>query len=101
MFLLDSMGFCCSPKADSFVDDTAIKAFIAFKVRSKNPVTVILVDTYTSLDSFRKMEVGSMLPACFVCLADSHFEERVVGIKCPMESIKQQRLEMKGAGGRA
>jgi len=91
------------PKADSFVDDTAIKAFIVFKVRSKNPIIVILVDTYTSLDSChsgKRKLVVCCLPAFFVWLI-SHFEERVVGIKCPVESVKQKRLEMKGAGGRA
>jgi len=34
------------------------------------------------------------LPILFVWLA-SHFEEKVVGIKCPVESVKQQRLEVK------
>jgi len=36
------------------------------------------------------------LPALFVWMI-ARFEERVVGIKCPVESIKQQGLETKGA----
>ena len=36
------------------------------------------------------------LPALFVWLI-ARFEERVVGIKCPVESVKQQGLEIKGA----
>ena len=87
------------PKADSFVDDAAIKVFLAFKTRAENQVTAILADTYIALDqchSGKRRLIVCYLPALFVWLI-ARFEERVVGIKCPVESVKQQGLEIKGA----
>jgi len=43
-------GVMLFPKADSFVDDVAIKVFLAFKTCVENPVTVILADMYIALD---------------------------------------------------
>jgi len=92
-------GVMLFPKADSFVDDAAIKVFLAFKTRAKNPVTAILADTYIALDQChlgKRRLIVCCLPALFVWLI-ARFEERVVGIKCPVESVKQQGLEIKRA----
>jgi len=85
-------------KADSFVDDVAIKVFLAFKTHAENPVIAILANTYIALDqchSGKRRLIVCCLPALFVWLI-ARFEERVVGIKCPVESVKQQGLETKG-----
>jgi len=101
------------PKADSFVDDVAIKVFLAFKTRPENSVTAILADTYIALEqchsgkrrlivcclpalchSGKRRLIVCCLPALFVWLI-ARFEERVIGIKCPVESVKQQGLEIK------
>jgi len=37
-------------KVDSFVDDAAIKVFLAFKTRTENPIPAILAGTYIALD---------------------------------------------------
>jgi len=92
-------GVMLFPKADSFVDDVTIKVFLAFKTRAENPVTAILADTYIDLDqchSGKRRLIVCFLPALFVWLI-ARFEERVLGIKCPVESVKQQGLEIKGA----
>jgi len=73
-------GVMLFPKADSFVDDAAIKAFLAFKTRAENPVTAILADTYIALDqchSGKRRLIVCCLPALFVRLI-ARFEERVV-----------------------
>jgi len=76
-------------KADSFVDDVAIKVFLAFKTHAENPVIAILANTYIALDqchSGKRRLIVCCLPALFVWLI-ARFEERVVGIKCPVESV--------------
>jgi len=85
------------PKTDRFVDNAAISVFIAYRTRSESPVTTILADTYLALNSCnpkKRTRMTCCLPTLFVWLA-SRFEERVVGIKCLVESVKQQRLEVK------
>jgi len=92
-------GVMLLPKADSFVDDAAIKVFLTFKIRVENPVTAILANTYTALDqchSGKRRLIVCCLPTLFVWLI-ARFEERVVGIKCLVESVKQHGLETKGA----
>jgi len=99
VFALTLFGILLFPKAENFVDETAIRAFIAFKNHSENPITGILGDTYIALDSCHskyKKRLVCCLPVLFIWLI-SHFEERVVGIKGPMESVQQQRLEVKKA----
>jgi len=61
-------GVMLFPKADSFVDDAAIKVFLAFKTRVENLVTVILADTYIALDQFhsgKRRLIVCCLPAFF------------------------------------
>jgi len=85
------------PQDLTFVDKAAISVYVAYRTRSESPVTAILADTYLALNSCnpeKKTRMACCLPVLFVWIA-SRFEERVVGIKCPVESFKQQRLEEK------
>ena len=98
-FSISSLWSYVVPKADSFVDDVVIKVFLAFKTHAENPVTAILADTYTALNqchSGKRRLIVCCLPTLFVWLI-ARFEERVVGIKCLVESVKQQGLKTKGA----
>jgi len=97
VFALALFGIMLFPKTQRFVDNTAISVYIAYRTRCESPVTAILADTYLALNSCnpkKKTRMVCCLPALFVWLT-SRFKERVVGIKCPVESIKQQRLEVK------
>jgi len=97
VFALALFGIMLFPKTQRFVDNAAISVYIAYWTRSESPVTAILADTYLALNSCnprKKTRMACCSPALFVWLA-SRFEERVVGIKCPVESVKQQRLEIK------
>jgi len=81
------------PKADSFVDDAAIKVFLR-----KSSYCNLGWHLHIALDqchSGKRRLIVCCLPALFVWLI-ARFEERVVGIKCPVESVKQQGLETKG-----
>jgi len=88
-------------KIEHFVDYSTINAFIAFEARSKNPGTAILADVYLTLDSCH-----SRMNMCLVCCwpilyvwVVARFKERVVGVKCPVESIIQQRLDKRSKQG--
>jgi len=97
VFALTLFGIMLFPKTERFVDNVAISVFIAYRTRSESPVTAILADTYLALNSSnpkKRTRMACCLPTLFVWLA-SRFEERVVGIKYPVESVKQQRLEVK------
>jgi len=76
VFALTLFGILLFPKVESFVDE--------------NPVTAILVNTYTTLDlchsENNKKLLVCYLPVLFVWLI-SRFEEKVVEIKCPVESV--------------
>jgi len=97
VFALTLFGIMVFPKTERFVDNAAISVFIAYRTRCESLVTAILADTYLALNSCNPKKRTRMvycLPTLFVWLA-SQFEERVVGIKCPIEFVKQQRLEVK------
>ena len=89
VFALTLFGIVLLPKADNFMDDAAINVFVAFKTRSENPVTAILADIYLALDECHSQKIKLItccLPTLFFWLV-AYFEERVVGIKCTMESV--------------
>jgi len=97
VFALALFGIMLFPKTQRFVDNAAISAYIAYRTQSESPVTAILADTYLALNLCnpkKKTRMACCLPALFVWIV-SRFEERVVGIKCPVKSVKQQRLEVK------
>jgi len=97
VFALALFGIMLFPKTERFVDNAAISVYIAYRTRHESPVTAILADTYLALNSSnpkKKTRMACCLPTLFVWLA-SRFEKRVVGIKCPVESVKQQRLKVK------
>jgi len=97
VFALALFGIMLFPKTELFVDNAAISVYIAYRTRCESPVTAILADTYLALNSCnqkRKTRMTCCLPTLFIWLA-SHFKKRVFGIKCPVESVKQQRLEVK------
>jgi len=96
VFTLALFGIMLFPKTERFMDNSAISVFIAYRTRCESPVTAILVDTYLALNLCnlkKRTRMVCCLPTLFVWLA-SRFEERV-GIKCPVESVKQQKLEVK------
>jgi len=91
VFSLTLFGIMLFPKTEHFVDNTAISVFIAYRTRSESLVTIILADTYLALNSCnpkKRTQMACCSPILFVWLA-SRFEERVVGSKCPVESVKQ------------
>jgi len=97
VFALTLFGIMLFPKTQRFVGNLAVNVYLAYRTRGESPVTAVLADTYLALNACntkKRTRMVCCLPALFVWLV-ARFKERVVGIKCPVESVKQQRLEAK------
>ncbi|XP_014511791.1 uncharacterized protein LOC106770498 [Vigna radiata var. radiata] len=91
-------GVMLFPNVQNFIDNASINAFVGYKDRSKNPVTVVLAEVYGTLNHCYEKKGGQMLcclPVLYVWFV-SRVIENALNATCPVDELLQCKPNMKG-----
>ena len=73
----------------------AIDIFVAVRTRSENPVTIVLADTYSTLDLCYERKLRKILCSVHVLYVwlMARISDNILGVKCPVELVARKKLD--------
>jgi len=88
-------GTILFPYSNDYVEYAAIDIFVAVKLRSENPVTAVLADTYLALDMCYERKVRKILCSVHVLYVwlMARIGDNIPGVRCPIELVTRKKWD--------